>query len=355
MPHHADDLAEIVATALADRYGLPTPALARVGVGQNTINLRARSGDRQVFVKTYPDGVDLDAERGAIGLSELAGDHGVPAARIIHDRDGQAIDTSTAVTFSVWEWMPGTVVTDLGDAGCAQAGQALGRIHAAFAHLPQSATADAAAPLRSWRTIDVPALEATIDRLLGLINDRARTGRQDPFDAVAARTLTERRAMLSHLPALIEELPPTLTVQVLHGDYSPVNLLFTDGGRLSAVLDFSPPRPDLIAYDLGRMAFYPNTVTSPSRREWLDAARTFIAAYLAANPRATGADVRACGRLALIQLLRSLYGVKQHYLKPGIDQAALDDFWLLRHRAAGTLLEHQGEIDRMLNDLARHL
>lgn len=353
MPHHADDLAEIVATALADRYGLPTPALTRVGVGQNTINLRARSGDRQVFVKTYPDGVDLDAERGAIGLSELAGDHGVPVARIIHDRDGQAIDTSTAVAFSVWEWMPGTMVTDLGDAGCAQAGQALGRIHAAFAYLPQSATADAAAPLRSWRTIDVRALEATIDRLLGLINGRTRTGSTDPFDAVAARTLAERRTMLTHLPALAQEIPETLTVQVLHGDYSPVNILFTDDGRLSAVLDFCPPHPDLLAYDLGRMAFYPNTVTS--RNDWLDAARTFITAYLAANPGATGADVRACGNIALIQLLRSLYGVKQHYLKPGIDQAALDDFWLLRHRAAGTLLDHQGEIDRMLNDLARHL
>ncbi|MFE1099364.1 phosphotransferase enzyme family protein [Nocardiopsis alba] len=345
------DLDQIVGTALATSYDLPTSSLTRVGVGQNTVNLRARSGDRQMFVKTYPTGTDLEAEREAIGLSELAGDHGVPVAHIIHNQAGQTIDTSTAVAFSVWGWMPGTVVTDLGDAECSQAGQALGKIHAAFVHLPQNAAADTA--LRSWRTIDVPALEATIDRLLDFINDRARTGEQDPFDAAAARTLAERRIMLTHLPALVEELPPTLTVQVLHGDYSPVNLLFTDDGRLTAVLDFSPPRPDLVAYDLGRMAFYPNTVTSS--RHWLEAARTFIAAYLAANPGVTRADVRACGRIALIQLLRSLYGVKQHYFKPGIDQAALDDFWLLRHQAAGTLLGHQREIDRMLNDLAHHL
>ena len=255
------------------------------------------------------------------------------------------------MAFSVWEWVPGTVVTDLGDLECAQAGHVLGRIHSAFADLPQSTDADAAVPLRSWRTIDVSALDATIDHLLDLIDDRTRTGKQEPFDADAARTLAERRTMLTHLPDLSAQIPQTLTVQVLHGDYSPVNLLFHEE-HLSAVLDFSPPRPDLLAYDLGRMAFYPNTVTS--RHDWLNAAHTFIAAYLAANPGATAADVRACGHIALIQLLRSLYGVKQHYLKPGIDQAALDDFWLLRHQAASTLLEHQEEIDQMLNDLAHH-
>lgn len=346
------DLDEIVAPALANRYDLPTPSLTRVGVGQNTLNLRARSGDRQMFVKAYPTGTDLDAEREAIGLSELAGSHGIPVARIIYNQDGQTVDTSTAVAFSVWEWIPGTVVTDLGDLECAQAGRVLGRIHAVFAGLPRSTDTDATVPLRSWRTIDVSALDSTIDRLLGVIDDRTRTGITDPFDAPAARTLAERRTMLTHLPDLAAQIPETLTVQVLHGDYSPVNLLFTDG-HLSAVLDFSPPRPDLLAYDLGRMAFYPNTVTS--RHDWPDAARTFIAAYLATNPGATAADVRACGRIALIQLLRSLYGVKQHYLAPGLDQAALDDFWLLRHQAASTLLEHQADIDRMLNDLARHL
>jgi len=137
-------------------------------------------------------------------------------------------------------------------------------------------------------------------------------------------------------------------VQVVHGDYSPVNLLFT-GERLSAVLDFRPPDPFLLAYDLGRMAFYPNTVTGEG---WLDAAATFIGAYRKAHPEVADVDVRACGRVALLQLLKSLYGVKQHYLKPGLVQADLDAFWLTRHRAVSVLLSELPATDTLLTELA---
>lgn len=346
------DLEASVAAALTDRYNLPAPSLARVGVGQNTINLRARIRDgREMFVKTYPASADLDAEREAISLSERAGRHGVPVAALVSNRDGQLIDTGSPVAISVWEWVPGQVVTDLDDVQCSQAGRALGRIHTAFADLLHSTHAHDTA-LRSWRAVDIPALTATIDRLLEVIDEHTRAGHADEFDEVAVRTLTERRTMLAHLPPLCEKVGDDLTVQVVHGDFSPVNLLYTDSA-LSAVLDFCPPRPDVIAYDLGRMAFYPHTITGG--RDWLALARTCIAAYLEANPQTSGADVRACGPIALIQLLRSLYGVKQHYLKPGLDQNALDDFWILRHQAARTLLEQQSEIAQMLDELARHL
>lgn len=345
------DLDAIVADALADRYGLLDADLARVQGGQNTINLSAHSEGRRVFVKTYAPGTDLDTEQRAIGLSERAGTHRVPVAPLVRNGHGQRIDTAGPVAFSVWEWMPGQVVTDLDETRYAQAGQALGRIHTAFADLSVPSDAHASA-IRTWRTVDVPALHATIDRLMAVI-DTPQGREKDPFDEVAARTLSERRTMLDHLPILAKQVGKELTVQVLHGDYSPVNLLYANDGALSAVLDFTPPRPNLLAYDLGRMAFYPHSVTGG--RDWLTLARVFIGAYLQANPRIRGEDVRACARIALIQLLRSLYGVKQHYLEPGIDQDALDAFWVLRHQAARTLVDHQEEIAHMLDDLAHDL
>ncbi|MFC7640256.1 phosphotransferase [Streptosporangium lutulentum] len=138
-------------------------------------------------------------------------------------------------------------------------------------------------------------------------------------------------------------------MQVVHGDYSPVNLLFTEE-TLSAVLDFRPPDPFLVAYDLGRMAFYPNTVVGDAN--WLDAAATLIGAYRQAHPAVAAVDVRACGRVALLQLLKSLYGVRQHYLKPGLFQADLDEFWLVRHRAVGVLLGDLAASDTLLTELA---
>jgi hypothetical protein len=127
-----------------------------------------------------------------------------------------------------------------------------------------------------------------------------------------------------------------------------VNLLF-DGERLSAVLDFRPPDPFLISYDLGRMAFYPNTVTGDP--DWISAARALITAYRQANLGVAAADIRACARVALLQLLGSLYGVKQHYLKPCLFQDDLDEFWLRRHRAAGILLSSLADTDALLHSL----
>ena len=63
-------------------------------------------------------------------------------------------------------------------------------------------------------------------------------------------------------------------------------------------------------------------------------------------------DIRACARVALLQLLGSLYGVKQHYLKPGLFPHDLDKFWLLRHRTASTLLEHLADTDELLAEIA---
>lgn len=337
-----------LAVELAHHYDLPDPALIPVQGGQNTINLCATTSKRRVFVKTYPLGADLEVERGAIDLSERAGAHGVPVAPLIRDRDGHSVHVGS-VAFSVWEWVEGYTVTRPSELHCVQAGRVLGHIHSTFADLPVT-TADHDTALAERRTTDTIGLAATIDRLLATIETRAHL---DAFDAVAATTLAERRTMLPHLPTLAARVNEELTVQVLHGDYSPVNLLYTSAGELAAVLDFGPPRPDLVAYDLGRMAFYPHTVTGSG--DWLALANVFITAYLHAHPHTRGLDVRACGTVALLQLLRSLYGVKQHYLKPGLDQAALDDFWVLRQRTARILLDHLPDIDRMLDRLARDL
>lgn len=346
--------APAVAAVLADRYGMAVRDLVQLPIGQGTVNYRATCEDRatceerQVFVKCYPPGTDLAAEHQAVGLSELARRHGVPAAAVVANRDGQLIDFHTEQPLSVWEWMPGRVVTDLTPTRTAQAGHALGRIHALFAALP--ASTGPAPHADDWLRADPARLQASIDQLLEVITDRTRAGIADDFDARAQQTLPERRAMLDRFPELLADLRGRgLTTQVLHSDFSPVNLLFA-GDHLTAVLDFRPPEPFLLAYDLGRMAFYPNTVTGDP--DWMQFARTFIRAYRQANPAVAAGDVLACGRVALVQLLGSLYGVKQHYLRPGLFQDDLDAFWMLRHRTVAILLDHLADVDALLTDLA---
>jgi homoserine kinase type II len=339
---------DVISNVLTTRYGLSPQQLVQLPIGQGTTNYRATCAEREVFVKNYPNDADLDGERNAIALSDLAHQHGIPVAGLVPNHEGDAIDTSSFHPISVWEWAPGETITGMFSPDRLHAaGHALGAIHTTFATHPASATPSLQAA--EWLAVDVPDITRTIDHLLGLAGARIDAGIADAFDDAAHRTLLERRDTLKQIPILLAGLPP-LTTQVLHGDYSPVNLLF-DGQRLSAVVDFRPPDPFFIAYELGRMAFYPNTVTQHT--DWLGDARILISAYLQAKPSIEAADILACARVALLQLLTSLYGVKQHYLKPGLFQDDLDEFWLLRHRAVSVLLDRQADTDALLHDLLK--
>lgn len=341
-----------VAALLRSQYGVAQAMLTRLEMGQGTVNYRAMiPGHDDVFVKHYSPGTDLPAEGEAITLTGLAARYGVPAAPVIPAAGGQVIATTGTTAISVWQWMPGRAATDGLTAGQAeQAGTALGRIHAVFAPLP--ASSGPAPQAGRWREdMDVPGLRATIGQLRAIIARRSADGQAGEFDMLADQTLAERDRALDRIPGLLASLPG-LSSQVLHGDFAPVNLLF-DGGRLTAVLDFRPPDPFLLAYDVGRVAFFPTTITRGPG--WPDAARALVAAYTDANPAVPAADIRACARVALLQLLSSLYGVRQHYLKPGLIQDDLDRFWLQRHAAAAVLLDRLAETDDLLSDLAARL
>ncbi|MGY3677452.1 phosphotransferase enzyme family protein [Streptomyces sp. TE33382] len=334
-----------ITTALERDYGLPGAVLERLPIGQVTVNYRAQFPDPMVlFVKHYPAGADLAAERSAIAQSRLAGEHGVPVATVRPSRLGQTVTEHDGHAISVWEWVEGRTVEDgLNPAQQLTVGRALGTIHCGFADHP--AAANVSSKLERWMNPDLQKLEASVDKLLGMVNERAQ---RDAFDEQALRTLAERRAVLHRVPGLIADLPP-LSTQVLHGDYSAVNLLF-DGDTLTAVLDFLPPDPFLTAYELGRIAFDPRAVAL--HEDWITSGVRLVGAYLETNPHLPAADVRACARVALLQLVTSLYGVKQHYCEPGLLQDDLDGFWLLRHAAAQRLLEHLEEVEAALGEAA---
>ncbi|RBM21191.1 phosphotransferase enzyme family protein [Streptomyces sp. PT12] len=348
MPHAAYrsqlPATELVAHVLAQSYGLPRACLDRLD-GQVSVNYRATADDGStVFVKHYVDAADLASAPDVIAQTRRAGEHGVPVASVVPSTSGEAITVHDGVALSVWEWMPGhTVETGLNRAQQTAAGRALGRIHAAFA--PHPASDRPSAKARKWLTPDLAKRRATIERLLAIIGERDERGERDAFDERAAVTLTERRAQLDRLNGLHL---PSLHTQALHGDYSVKNLHF-EGDSLTAVVDFGPPEPFLAAWELGRIAFDVRSVVHDP--DWIATGTTLVSAYLEENPRLPAADVTSCARVALIQLLTSLYGVKEHYLAPGLHQDDLDLFWLQRHEAATRLLGSLAEAESALADL----
>lgn len=329
-----------ITQVLRDSFGLRPLRIRRLPAGHTTVNYRAGCAQGEFFVKRYPDGADLAAEAAAIGMSDLAGRHGVPVATALPTVSGAPIATQPAV--SVWHWVDAQPWTaGFSHAQQRAAGTALGRIHAAFADHP--AGPGGTPDIEGW--LALPKVTRDLDALLDLL--AARAGK-DEFDVLAEQDLRRRRAMLPRVPEIAAGLPE-LTTQVLHGDYSAVNLLFR-GEELAAVLDFGPPAPFLIAYELGRIAFDPRVVVLTP--DWPARARSLVEAYLAARPQTAAGDVVGCARMALLRLLTSLYGVRDHYVDPGPLQDDLNTFWLLRHRTAKTLLDQLDDIETGLARLA---
>lgn len=329
---------------LRRHYGIAAGAVERIPAGSATVNFRVESDSGTLFVKRYTAGTDLPRQRSAIGLARLAGRHGIPVARIRYGIGGQVLSEDPGGALAVWDWASGTARQQgLGPTEAAQAGIALGRIHRAFAPMPGHLP-DRAGP---WFDLHPEAVAARVNELLAMVAEGRRAGSGDPFDDIAERTLAERREQVRHLAGLRRGLPP-LTRQVVHGDYALPNLLF-DEGRLSCVLDFGPESTFLPAWELGRIAFDPRTVGG---ERWLGSARALVRAYVEEDPGVAAGDVSGCARVALIQLLRSLFGVSDHYRGTALLPADLDDFWVARHRAAGILLEHLEEAEAMLAELA---
>lgn len=340
--HHFDPTEpSVIERLLATAFGVSVSALDRLAVGQATVNYRATTNTGRVFVKAYPAGTDLAQEAAGIRLSVLAGRAGIPVACPLSLGDGTFIARHEGSAASVWEWIDGAIIeTGYNQSQLHVAGHTLGLIHRTFATLLESnAPAPEAEP---WLAFNAPEFTAIIDRLLAIIEAK---NEPDEFDRSAWRTLRERREQVERVPSLIAGLPP-LTTQVLHGDYSPMNLMFAGDG-LAAVIDFRPPDPFFIAYELGRIAYDPRSVTrSP---DWQTDALALIAAYRRANPQVAPDAIACSARVALIQLLTSLYGVRNHYLKPGLLQDGLDAFWLQRHHAATTLLHHLHDLEKALH------
>lgn len=325
--------APALADAIERQYGLEVLSANRLPLGMGTINWHLRTTSGELFLKQYPPGVDVAAETAALELSRLALAGGIPGARVRPARDGRALWTDGELAVALFDWVPdATSGRALTSEQMARMGGTLGRLHRLLR--PVAATFGDAAD--RWLAIDVAAKRARLERYLDTI---ARRGEPDAFDRRTSALLHRRIELLPRIAGLLASLPP-LSRQVLHGDFSVWNVLFR-GSELVAVVDFRPPERFLTAFEIGRAALNPETLTAGA---WSQPAEAFVAAYCAAHPEIPLDDVRHAPHVWAAQLVRSEYGVREHYDAPLENQDDLDRFWFQRCAAAELILGHLDEI-----------
>ena len=322
-----------LADAVTRHYGHEVRSIARIPKGMGTANWRVRTSAADYFLKQYPTGADLAGETAALKLSEEARAAGMPAPRVIPSVAGDLLWSQDDLALALFEYFPATTSgVALSRSEMGQAGRTLGRLHAWLRGRPglrDTATA--------WLAFDQRRKRSAFERYVATIERREE---QDEFDRRTLSLLHRRLELLPRAVALLASLPP-LARQVVHGDYSVQNILFREG-ELVAVVDFRPPERFLPAFEIGRTALAPEMVTAGSG--WQDRALAFVEAYCRANPDIARADIEFAPHVWAVQLIRSEYGVRQHYRDPVERQADLDRFWFQRSEAADTILDNLDQL-----------
>jgi Ser/Thr protein kinase RdoA (MazF antagonist) len=319
--------------AIGDDYGLEVLSIVRVPKGMGTRNWRVQTAGGDYFLKHYPASADLAGEATALELSQSARAAGIPVPRAIPALDGRLLRSEGDLAFALFEYISdATSGVALSRDQMAQAGHALGRLHEHLRATPAT-FGDITA---RWLAFDAARKRAQLEGHLATIAAREE---MDDFDRRTTGLLERRVELLPRIVGILTLLPP-LTRQVVHGDYSVWNILFR-GNTLVAVIDFRRPERFLPAFEIGRAALNPETMTAGP---WLDKAVAFVEEYCAANPGIAADDIRFAPHVWASQLVRSEYGVRQHYLAPLEYQADLDRFWYQRCEAAELILGHLDEI-----------
>lgn len=329
------------------RYGLVGTTINRIMHGEGAYNFHVSSASGAYLLKISRPGASVDEERAACDLTmaAAAAPEGLPVPKFLPDVNGSLVSSSKGVISTFREWADGSVERGLRIEPSREIGRVLGQIHSVFSRewgfVEESEEID-----RWWRKISYDiVLEKT--RALTLIAERGCGRSPCEFDDIAVNTLHERICDIEWLREG-ETRALGIRAQILHGNYAPGNIIL-DGDHVAAVIDFRPPDPFYASYELGRIAFFPAIGRPYSEAASL--ARELAAGYLDTCPEAKRNDIILAPRMALLQLMSSFYGIREHFKGDGMFQESLDAFWIARHQMSRMLLANLNHAEHMMDCL----
>ena len=328
--------------SISSQYGLKVDSLERIKKGLGTTNWILRTHESDYFVKQFNVSADPDRERDALRLATHARSRGIPSPRIVVTKTGDFLSVDSQVVLSIFEYVPAaTSGGSLSFRQMIETGATLGALHRLFRWFPATYS-----PITNgWLSFNTSAKRLEIDRLLRIIGAKLEP---DEFDNLARDTLWRKKELLLRIPMMVEPLR-ALSTQVIHNDYSSPNVLFR-GEELVAVVDFQPSEPFLVSYEVGRMALNVENLQSSG---WFEKSVAFVDAYCRENPVDVD-DIVKAPQAWLVQLIRSTYGIKNHYIRPHEFQEELDRFSLDRSHACDTILKNLAELESVYRATWEH-
>ena len=328
-----------IARSIEIHYKTKVDSLARIYKGMGTRNWLLCTLEGRFFVKEYHGTSDIQEAEDALELSKYAYQSGIPTPKIIETHSGNLLCVDGDLAFALFEHISGTTPDGaLSVDQMSEAGRILGNIHHHFKRVKTSRT-----PITTeWLNFDESKKRQEIDGYLKVIEHKEI---QDDFDEKTYELLIKRKELLREIPEILNRVSD-LTTQVIHNDYSTKNLMFK-GAELTGVIDFNPPNPFLVSYEIGRIALPPENLSLP---DWKEKAIVLVEQYCNEN-EVNLKDIVFAPHIWLAQLIGSTYGVKQHYTDPLELQSELDSFWFQRADAAGIILKEIENLEKIFEEI----
>lgn len=304
--------------------------ISRIHSGTATDNFMVDAGaGERWFAKIYRDRNALSDELAAIELASFARSGGVPVPALCPTVTGSSINNVGDIAMSLWEYVEGAETAESGLAGkqWATVGTVLGTMHRHLAHHP--AYRPSSKPATGL--CNLPAAQVRYDQL---IEAYRRCDALDDEQAWALEAALHRRSLLPQARALLLNLPP-LRVQIAHGDLAAPNLMMR-GDDVAAVIDFQPPSPHYLAWEIARIGCDPRTIASGT--DWLTGLSQLLDAYRHENPTVY-IDVRTIVAVGCAYTLASTYPLGAPLEPPTVDHARHIQYAHDRHQAALQMLE----------------
>ncbi|TCC59766.1 aminoglycoside phosphotransferase [Kribbella pittospori] len=320
----------MVADALVVAYGIQPAEITKIAAGTATLNFHVTDdeGD-QWFAKVYRDRTVLQHELAAVELAEFARAGGVPVPGVRRTRAGKLIDD--AGPMSLWEYVADAETAEGGLTGdrWQAVGAVLGRLHRRLADHP--AAAPKMRPASGLKDAD-----RTRARFDWLITEYSRRETLSSFEAWALDAAKQRRGLLHKVDAILARLPK-LTEQIVHGDLASPNLLLR-GDTVAAVIDFMPPTPRYVSWEIARIGCDPRTILLGD--QWITGLPDLLAAYQDEHPAAHPDDLTSTIAIGCAYTLASTYPLAEPLTDPTAVTPSLKSYAEARHQTALTLLSH---------------
>jgi len=211
--------------ALVERYGLGTLVSAKgIAEGVENSNYLLRTTEGTYILTLYEKRVDPKDLPFFLGLMDHLAAKGLPCPKVLHDRDGKALQTLAGRPAALISFLDGIWPKKIKTFHCGEVGKALAGLHLAGQDFTM--TRKNSLSLDGW--------------------DMLVTSCRDHADSVEPGLKSLIEDELAHLQSV---WPKDLPIGVCHADLFQDNVFFL-GEKLSGIIDFYFACTDLMAYDL---------------------------------------------------------------------------------------------------------